>query len=144
MNQNGHTHKKRGAPVTVWTPEYKADLLRKLEEYIETATLPVLAEFAYRNNVNRQDLYAHADFADAIKRLIAKKEYVLEIGALRGKLNPAMAIFSLKQLGWSDRHDVKHTGAVKHEYTSKDPYEELAERLERLGVSVAGDDAERE
>jgi hypothetical protein len=137
-----HPPKKRGAPVRVWTPERKAELLAKLEDYIETTTLPVLAEFAFRERVNRQDLYAHPEFSDAIKRLMAKKEYILEMGALRGKFNASMAIFSLKQLGWTDKTKIEHSGTVKHEQTTKDPYEELAERLERLGVTVAANDSE--
>ena len=44
-------------------------------------------------------------FSTLLKKCIAKKEANLEKGALTGKLNPSMAIFSLKQLGWRDKKE---------------------------------------
>ena len=58
------------------------------------------------NEIDRNYLYDNAIFSTLLKRCIAKKEANLEKGALTGKLNPSMAIFSLKQLGWKDRKEV--------------------------------------
>lgn len=77
-----------------------------LEKYVENSDIPILAEFAYKNNLTREYLYTLSKedtrLFNAIKKCTQKKEAVLELGALSGSLNSTMAIFSLKQLGWSD------------------------------------------
>jgi hypothetical protein len=75
-----------------------ADLLR----YIDESDVPILAEFAYQNDVPRQTLQQMEELSSAIKKLIDKKQANLERGALGGQLNTTMAIFSLKQMGWKD------------------------------------------
>jgi hypothetical protein len=78
-------------------------LFDKFKKYIDNTTLPIIAEFAYMNEIDRNYLYDNAIFSTLLKRCIAKKEANLEKGALTGKLNPSMAIFSLKQIGWKDK-----------------------------------------
>ena len=78
-------------------------LFDRFKKYIDNTTLPIIAEFAYMNEIDRNYLYDNAIFSTLLKRCIAKKEANLEKGALTGKLNPSMAIFSLKQLGWKDK-----------------------------------------
>ena len=89
-------------------------LLQALLLYIESEDVPVIAEFAYQQGLHRQQMYELAEgfpeLSDAIKRCISKKEAQLEKGALVGKLNPSMAIFSLKQLGWKDTKALEHAG----------------------------------
>ena len=82
-------------------------LFKKFEKYINDTTLPIIAEFAYTNEIDRNYLYDNAIFSTLLKRSIAKKEANLEKGALTGKLNPSMAIFSLKQIGWKDRQEAE-------------------------------------
>lgn len=93
------------------TNKYK-DIAEKLEDYVEKADIPVLAEFAYKNDLTREYLYTlskeDARLFNAIKKCTTKKEAVLEIGALKGELDKTMAIFSLKQLGWSDHVEQEH------------------------------------
>lgn len=79
------------------------ELFNKFKKYINDTTLPIIAEFAYMNDIERQYLYDNAMFSTLLKKCIAKKEANLEKGALTGKLNPSMAIFSLKQIGWKDK-----------------------------------------
>jgi hypothetical protein len=86
-----------------YTREYLAEIVEKLERYIDETPVPVVAEFAYKNRIPRQALYDHEELSDSIKRLIDKKEAQLEILALKGEINITMAIFSLKQMGWRDR-----------------------------------------
>jgi hypothetical protein len=95
---------KMGRPVE-YTPERIADILSKLTEYMENTEIPILAEFAYMNNIPRQALYEHPEFSDARKEIISKKEAQLERLALTGDINTTMAVFSLKQLGWSDKQE---------------------------------------
>lgn len=81
-------------------------------QYVESTPIPIVAEFAYLNGVQRQMLYEWPEIADALKACIAKKEAALETMALSGAVNCSMAIFSLKQLGWSDRQETTVKGAV--------------------------------
>jgi len=91
-----------------YTKEVKQDILAKFEKYIDETEIPIIAEFAYLNNIIRQKLYEFPEFCDTIKRAIDKKESTLESLALRGKINVTMAIFSLKQLGWKDKQEIDH------------------------------------
>ena len=58
------------------------DLLKKLQEYIDKTNIPIVAEFAYLNDVSRQHLYENKELSYAIKKLIDKKEAQLERGGL--------------------------------------------------------------
>lgn len=79
------------------------ELVEKFRKYIEDTDIPIIAEFAYQNGFGKQYFYDRPEFSDLLKIAIAKKETALEIGTLKGTLNPTMAVFSLKQLGWKDR-----------------------------------------
>ena len=85
------------------TPAQDEELFKRFTEYIDNNELPIIAEFAYMNNIERQYLYDNAMFSTLLKKCIAKKEANLERGALTGRLNSTMAIFSLKQIGWKDK-----------------------------------------
>lgn len=92
-------------------------LLEALEKYIDETEVPILSEFAWKNGLHREQMYEIPEFSYAIKRLITKKECALEKGTLTGDLNPAMAIFSLKQIGWGEaknvsQHEIKITGGL--------------------------------
>ena len=94
-------------------PKVKVDdILAALDPYLAEADPPIVAEFAHRCGITRQRLYSLADekkkagdprLFDAIKRLSESKEIALERGALSGRYSPSVAIFSLKQLGWTDK-----------------------------------------
>jgi hypothetical protein len=83
----------------------RAELARLISEYVDSTTIPILAEFAAKLGIRRQFLYEYPELKDAVERLIAKKEGALEREALCGNVNCSMAIFSLKQLGWRDTHE---------------------------------------
>ena len=92
-----------------YTKKYLKEVAILINEYVDKSAIPVLAECAFELGHHRQFFYQHDDcpeFLDAVKRLLTKKEARLEIGGLSGKLNVSMSIFSLKQLGWSDKADV--------------------------------------
>jgi len=91
-----------------YTKKYLKEIAILIDEYTDKSAIPILAECAGNLDHHRQFFYEHDDcpeFLDAVKRLLTKKEARLEIGGLSGKLNVSMAIFSLKQMGWSDKHD---------------------------------------
>ena len=98
--------KKVGRPIE-YTPERIAEIKALMEEYIETHTIPILAEFAYLNNIRRQTFYEIPELSDTVEKLLLKKEAQLEAGGLAEKINVSMAKFSLAQLGWSDKQEIK-------------------------------------
>jgi Holliday junction resolvasome RuvABC DNA-binding subunit len=85
---------------------------KKLLKYIEDNEIPILAEFAYTNDICREQLYEMPELAYAIKKCHQKKESQLERLALTAQVNTTMAVFSLKQLGWSDKQEIKHAGSL--------------------------------
>lgn len=90
--------------VTTYTPERVKEIIDAMEEYTTSASIPILAEFAYQFGLtNVQCFYEVPDLMEAKSRLMMKKEYQLEKGALSGQINSSMAIFSLKQMGWKDK-----------------------------------------
>ena len=88
------------------------ELQDAFEEYIDSHEIPIVAEFAYTNNILRENLYDYPEFSTLIKKCIGKKEANLEHGMLSGGMPPAAAIFSLKQLGWSDKKEFEHSGNI--------------------------------
>lgn len=86
-------------------------MIEEINKYTELTEIPILKEVCYMNDwlydtVN--DLMnKHDELFHAIKKLLMKKEVVLETGALKGKYDKTMAIFSLKQLGWRDKQEVE-------------------------------------
>ena len=82
------------------------EIIPKMEKYTDENAVPILAEFCYMNNYRRAMMYEQPALSYALKRMTAKKEAQLEKGALSGNLNPSMAIFSLKQLGWKDKQEI--------------------------------------
>jgi len=111
----------------IYTVEAQKKIVAKIEKYIKETDIPIVAEFAYLNEKRRQTLYDHPLLSDAIKKLIEKKEFALERQGLENKVNTGMAIFSLKQLGWTDKQEVANT----IEFNGK----EFADALERADTS---------
>jgi len=91
-----------GRPRTYNKKEIK-ELLKKFEIYIENTDIPILVEFAYKNGITRASLYDYPEFSTLKERCLLKKEAQLETLALFNVVNPTMAVFSLKQMGWSDK-----------------------------------------
>lgn len=97
-----------------YTPERIQEIIELMDKYTKETEIPIFADFCYKNNLIRQYLYEIPDLSDAIKRMLQRKETILEIGALTGELNNTMAIFSLKQMGWTDKQEIKseHSGNI--------------------------------
>ena len=84
------------------------------EQYITDTPIPIVAEFAASQGVTKQFMYDCEEFSDLVKQCTCKKEGALERGMLSSSVNVTAAIFSLKQLGWSDRQDITHKGDAQH------------------------------
>lgn len=104
--------KHPGGRPRKYTPAQVEEIRKKFQEYIDSSQMPIIAEFSYKNDVLRDDLYKYPEFFTLIKRAIGKKEAFLEAASLAGKVNTTQAIFSLKQLGWRDRQDVNFQGVL--------------------------------
>jgi hypothetical protein len=90
-------------------------LIGDIDSYIERADPPIIAEYAHLHGITRQRLYQLADekkaagddrLFDGIKKLSEAKEIKLEKNGLSGDYAANVAIFSLKQLGWSDKQNM--------------------------------------
>ena len=92
----------KGGRPKKWTPAKRKELLDKFYEYIEKSDIPIIAEFAYQHWISDKTLYTFDEFVEPIKIAVTKKKAQLELGGLGNQINTTMAIFSLKQLGWSD------------------------------------------
>lgn len=95
-------------------PKYELEfMLGVLEKYTQEAKLPILKEVCYLNDWDYDYVTELArerpELSLSIKKLLGKKEVVLEKGGLTGKFNHTMVIFSLKQLGWRDVIETKVT-----------------------------------
>lgn len=104
INQDKPKHP--GGRPRKYNDDQVKEIVDKLTKYIDNTDMPIIAEFSYKNDVLRDDLYDYPEFSILLKKLISKKETYLESQGLLGKVNPTMAIFSLKQLGWSDRREI--------------------------------------
>jgi len=94
----------------LYNPEEIETIKTEFINYIGETDIPIIAEFSYKHNVPRETLYKYEEFSTLLKDCITKKEAALEAKALRGDVNVTMAIFSLKQLGWSDKMQTELTG----------------------------------
>jgi len=107
---NGKHKKNPGGRPRKYSPETVEQIYHALDDYIENNDIPILAEFAYQNDITREYLYKYEEFSTLVKRLRNKKESQLEKKALRKEVDTGMAVFSLKQLGWSDKKHMELTG----------------------------------
>lgn len=92
------------------------DLIAAAYEYMDSAMVPSVTEFALLQGYERQYLYERAsieknkgkpELSDTIKKISQCKEVKLEKMAITGLCPPNFAIFALKQLGWTDKVEVK-------------------------------------
>jgi len=111
-----------GRPRT-YSKEQIEEIKEKLSNYIYNSSVPIIAEFAYQNDIPRQTFYDYPEFSTLIKKLLDKKEAQLERGALSGMLNSTMAIFSLKQIGWVNEQKISLDGGVNIVYADRDDKE---------------------
>lgn len=93
-----------------YSPEDIQRIRDAMELYIQNTDIPIVSEFAYQIKVRRAYLYENENFQDLMENLLAKKEAQLEKLSLFNVVNATMAIFSLKNMGWSDRQDIEVSG----------------------------------
>ena len=124
--------KHAGGRPRKYTDEEIQGIYDKPTEYIDATTIPILNEFAYMNDLVRQSLYDYPELSTLLKRCSQKKQANLEKAALANKVNVPMAIFSLKQMGWSDRQEIKHEVDTTTEKARRKRIEELEAKTKLL------------
>lgn len=115
-------------------------LIADIDSYIERADPPIIAEFAHIHGITRQRLYQLADekkaigdmrLFDGIKKLSEAKEIKLEKNGLSGDYAANVAIFSLKQLGWSDKQNMNiYVGDTQEDDPLTKSLKEMAKELQ--------------
>lgn len=92
------------------------DIIAAAYDYMDTAYIPSITEFALEIGYERQSLYKRADIEkergkpelyDTIKKISQLKEVKIEKYTFMGLCPPNFSIFALKQLGWTDKVEVK-------------------------------------
>ena len=116
-----------GRPIE-YTKEVIDDICKKMEEYTLSVDIPIVAEFAYLNDIRRATLYEHDGFSYCLKKMMLKKEANLEReGLIKAKFTP-MHAFSLKQLGWRDTQEIDN----RHSFDGS----EFADALTRIDTNT--------
>ena len=102
-----------GRPKT-WTDEKIAEITAKFETYIDSTDLPSHDGFCVNESVPPRKFYEwitkHEDLADLADLAKAKSREYLSRSALVKGIDVTMSIFYLKNLGWSDKQEIKHDG----------------------------------
>lgn len=80
--------------------------LKLFRKYIASTDIPSIEEFTSQNWIPRSTFYEWEEFEELREIALDKKKAAIELGSLRNNLNPSQAIFSLKQLGFTDRQEV--------------------------------------
>lgn len=90
------------------------DMVQKINEYTDNTELPdipILKEICVENDWNYDYIMKlqrdNDELRQSIKRLLMKKEVLLEKGMTGGQLVASASIFSLKQLGWRDEAKIE-------------------------------------
>ena len=119
--------------------KYKLDfVINTIDKYTNETELPIVKEVCVNNKWDVSHIYSMAkenpELDQSIKRLIDKKETELERGGLTGKYKTAMAIFSLKQLGWKDTIELESSNTESNpiKIEMKPPSEEDLKRVKEL------------
>ena len=117
---------KRTPKKRIFTPQFVKKLTKNLEKWIERKDSLWLGNFAVDNKIHRQRLSEVAEWDKEFGKMYKLAKQVQEnkivLGAMANKINPTMAIFTLKNVaGWRDKKEM-----------GLDASPELVEILERV------------
>ena len=125
---SGNNGKKKTGPKgpSKYTQEFIENEAVALVQYVETESLPFLKKFAVDRGYGPERLseFGHKNekFSQALKKAHVYQEHRFMLGTLAGKLNPAMAIFALKNIAGLERftYDRSISAHSLYESRSKD------------------------
>lgn len=105
-----------GRPIE-WTVQIIEALAQKLDTWSNFHTSCYLETFCAANKTYPQKLSELAQintvFAEALKRAKSSCASHLAEATAGGEMPPAFGIFALKQHGWTDQREIKHSGEIK-------------------------------
>lgn len=109
---------KHIGPPIQFTPEVIEELRQEFWHYLFDeddkgnfkTLVPSVTDFAVKHKTHKQRIYEIPELREMAELCKSRKENALEQGALNGTLNVSMAIFSLKQLGWTDKNELELSG----------------------------------
>jgi hypothetical protein len=102
-----------------YTQPIRRKLLREFEQYVTETPMPIIAEFAFQRGIPKQTFYDWPEFSNLLKVAVEKKEAYLERGMVHKQLDTSASIFSLKQIGWRDKHEIESTSTERVIYTTE-------------------------
>jgi hypothetical protein len=102
---------KVGAPRAYSDAEV-AEICQKFEEYIDRTEVPILSEFLWMNKLPKMIFYQYPEIATLREFCMQKKQAQIERLCSTGQWDVRMGMFSLRQMGWSDKHEVEHSGKI--------------------------------
>lgn len=127
-----------GRPLKFKSVQELEDLIeayfKNCEDNKDVPTITGLAvelDTTRRTLIDYEEKYHEKDqgYSHAIKKAKARIEAALESNALANKVNPTIAIFSLKNnYGWKDRTEIDSTAEITHKYESL-PDDELDRQI---------------
>lgn len=105
------------------TGKYDCDkMVAIIEDYVETCLkkkkVPILKEVTVKMHWNYhwvmmlREKEGYEELKESLDRLIDCKEFMLERLGQDGKIERTMAVFTLKQLGWTDNNAVSVNAGV--------------------------------
>lgn len=99
----------RGRPLSYDSPE---SLSEAITAYFAENARPTLAGLALALKIDRQTLYNYADKEDYFDIIKAARDKVAAVYEERliYENNPTGVIFALKNMGWSDKSQIEHSG----------------------------------
>ena len=101
--------------VTKYSMEFRAELLKKFEDYIENIESPLIKEFAILNGIPKANLYEFTEFVDYLKKAKDKTE-IWRIRQIESGKNIIGQMFLLKAMyGYRDSTPIQiDTGDTQH------------------------------
>lgn len=104
-----------GHPIE-WTTERIEKLAEKLVTWSNFHTSCYLESFCAANETYPQKLselsHLNTKFSEALKRAKSGCASHLAEATAGGEMPPAFGIFALKQHGWTDQREIKHSGEM--------------------------------
>lgn len=123
--------KELGKKISAYFESLKGEGDEEGNARVEFPTITGLALFL--GFCSRQSIYDYANKEDEFSYIVKRAMLAIE-HHYETRLNyqsPTGAIFALKNMNWSDKSEVEHSGGIKTTYSDLTE-EEIQERLERI------------
>lgn len=107
---NKYAEGNNGGRPRKYSAEQIEEIMEKMEQYIEEAPIPILDEFAYRNNIKNDTFRNYKEFSELKEKLFQKKKAQLQKMGLANKTNSTITKLLLSHHGIRERQEIEHQG----------------------------------